>query len=59
MDREEMLDHIPENERWLHDPAIQEDLDRALKWMAEHPPQETDLAEFEARLFGDEPPQEP
>jgi hypothetical protein len=45
---------IPDNERWLHDPAIQEDLEEGLTWLSQTPPQATDLAEFEKRILGGE-----
>lgn len=34
---------IPDNERWLHQPRAAADLDNALTWAAEHPPQDSDL----------------
>lgn len=45
---------IPDNERWFHEPAVQERLQRAMKWAAENPPQETDLNELEKRILGEE-----
>jgi hypothetical protein len=41
---------IPDNERWLHEPKVRRDLDKALAWAAQNPPQETDLADFEKGL---------
>jgi hypothetical protein len=34
---------IPENELWLHEPAAQEDLKRAMQWARKNPPRESDL----------------
>lgn len=42
---------IPANEKWLHTPEAKASLDRALAWAARNPPRETNLTEFEARLF--------
>jgi len=39
---------IPENEKWLHTPEIQAELDEAIAWAEEHPPKETNLQELEA-----------
>ena len=35
---------IPDDELWLHTPAMKASLDRALAWSAAHPREETDLA---------------
>jgi hypothetical protein len=43
-------DFIPDNERWLHEPAVKAKLDRALAWAAANPRQETNLNELEERL---------
>ena len=45
---------IPQNERWLHEPAMQEKLAKADAWMRENKPQETDIDALEARLVGKE-----
>ena len=48
---------IPQNERWLHEPAMKEKLAKADAWMRENKPQETDidaLEALEARLVGKE-----
>lgn len=34
---------IPDSERWLYAPGVQDTLDRALEWAAEHPPADSDL----------------
>jgi hypothetical protein len=34
---------IPDNERWMTAPGVQEEIDRALAWAAENPPAESDL----------------
>lgn len=41
---------VPANERWLLDPKVQADLDRALAWAERNPPRTTDLREFEEML---------
>lgn len=41
---------IPDNERWLHAPQIQADLDEAVAWAEEHPPVETDLDQLEREI---------
>ena len=41
---------IPVNERWLHEPAMQQRLARANKWLQEHPFKETDLDHLEVLL---------
>lgn len=38
---------IPENEQWLHTPAMKEKLERAAAWVKANPPRETDLDELE------------
>lgn len=43
---------VPMNERWLHEPAMKDRLDRADDWMRNNPAQETELDELEARLGG-------
>lgn len=34
---------LPENERWLHEPAMKEKLAKAEEWIRQNPPKETDL----------------
>ena len=41
---------IPESEAWLHTPEMRERLAQATQWMKEHPPAETDIDEFLARI---------
>ena len=41
---------VPVNERWLHEPALRQQLARADEWMRNNPAKETKLAELEARL---------
>ena len=40
------------NERSLREPAIKEKLARAVEWMRQNPPQETDLDALESKLVG-------
>jgi hypothetical protein len=40
---------VPINERWLHEPAMQEKLARADAWMRENPARATDLDALESR----------
>jgi len=37
---------VPDDERWLWEPATQQRVDQALDWAAEHPPEATDLADL-------------
>ena len=41
---------VPVNERWLHEPAMKQQLARADEWMRNNPAKETKLEELEARL---------
>ena len=41
---------IPDDERWLHAPGVQADLDEAIAWAETHPAEETDLDALEHRL---------
>ncbi|MEZ5583352.1 MAG: hypothetical protein R3F37_11910 [Candidatus Competibacteraceae bacterium] len=41
---------IPDNERWLHTPSVQADLNEAIAWAESHPAEETNLDELEHRL---------
>lgn len=41
---------VPVNERWLHEPAMQDKLTRADEWMRNNPAKETNLQEIEAKL---------
>ena len=39
---------IPENEKWLHMPEVQNELGEAIAWAERHPPKETNLEDLEA-----------
>ena len=41
---------VPDNERWLHAPAVKAQLDESLAWAARNAPRETDLNELEESL---------
>ena len=41
---------IPADSRWLREPEVMASIDRGLRWIAEHPPAETDLDALERRL---------
>lgn len=43
---------IPDNERWLHEPAVKAKLDRAIARAERTPFQETDLDKLEERVRG-------
>lgn len=43
---------IPDSERWLLDPVVQADLDRALERAQSEPYTETNLDELEERILG-------
>ena len=45
---------IPDNERWLHEPAAAADLQTAMAWSASHPPADADLDKTLTRLGSDE-----
>ncbi len=40
---------IPDNEKWLHRPDVQAELNEAIAWAEENPPEDTNLEELEAR----------
>ena len=40
---------IPDNEKWLHGPEVQAELNEAITWAEENPPKDTDLDELETR----------
>jgi len=42
---------VPLNERWLHEPAMREQLAQADEWMRQNPPSKTDLDELETKLI--------
>lgn len=41
---------IPDNERWLHEPAAAASLQSALAWSISHPPSDADLKDTLNRL---------
>ena len=41
---------IPDNERWLHEPAAAASLQSALAWSIKHPPADADLEDTLNRL---------
>ncbi|MCD6153912.1 MAG: hypothetical protein J7J07_08405 [Syntrophobacterales bacterium] len=41
---------IPVNERWLHKPDVQAELNEATAWAEKNPPQGTNFEELEARI---------
>ena len=45
---------IPDNERWLHDPAAAVALQAAMAWSAAHPPVDAHLDEILTRLGSDQ-----
>ena len=41
---------IPDNEKWLHRPDVQTELDEAVAWAEKNSPKETNFEELEARI---------
>ena len=41
---------IPENERWLHRPNIEEDLNEAIAWAEKNPPKPSNVDDLERKL---------
>ena len=41
---------IPQNELWLHSDAVKSDLNEAINWAEQNPPQSSDLDELEKRI---------
>lgn len=41
---------IPDNELWLHEPAVKKTLDQAIEWAEKNPPRPSDLKTLEKRL---------
>ena len=41
---------IPDNERWLHGPNVQNEIDEAVVWAETNPPNETDLEDLALRI---------
>jgi hypothetical protein len=44
-------DPIPDNERWIHTPEVQADLEESFAWAVENPARETDLDELEEQIL--------
>ena len=40
---------IPDNEKWLHGPDAQAELNEAITWAEKNPPKDTNFEELEAR----------
>jgi len=43
-------DFVPDNERWLMNPHVQQDLDEAIEWAQRNQPQESNLDDLERRI---------
>ena len=41
---------VPDNERWLHRPDVQAELNEAIAWAEKNPPEDTNFEELEARI---------
>ena len=41
---------IPDNEKWLHEPDVQAELNEAIAWAEKNPPEDTNFKELEARI---------
>ncbi len=41
---------IPDSELWMHDEAKNTQIDKAISWAAENPPEETDLESLSGRI---------
>jgi len=41
---------IPDNEKWLHEPEVQAELNEAIAWAEKNPPEDTNFEELEARI---------
>jgi hypothetical protein len=41
---------IPDNEKWLHRPDVQAELNEAIAWAEKNPPEDTNFEELEARI---------
>ncbi len=39
---------IPDSEKWLHGPGVQAELNEAIAWTEENPPEDTNFEELEA-----------
>ena len=41
---------IPDNEKWLNAPNVQAELNEAIAWAEENPPQDTNFEKLESRV---------
>ena len=41
---------VPDNERWMLQSPIKEEIDRAIGWAEQHPPQASDLDELASKI---------
>jgi len=41
---------IPDNERWLHGPDVQSELNEAIAWAEKNPPEDTNFEDLEALI---------
>ena len=41
---------IPDNEKWLYAPDVQAELNEAIAWAEENPPQDTNFDKLESRI---------
>ncbi|MCF8075218.1 MAG: hypothetical protein K9K63_14830 [Desulfotignum sp.] len=41
---------IPDNEKWLHDPDVENTLNKAVDWAEKNPPADTDFHDLENRI---------
>ncbi|MCL6633772.1 MAG: hypothetical protein K6T63_14215 [Alicyclobacillus herbarius] len=41
---------VPDNERWLLEPKVQHELNEAIDWAEQNPPQDSDLDELERQI---------
>ncbi len=41
---------IPDNEKWLHAPDVQDLLNKAVNWAEKNPPRETDMHKLEKKI---------
>ena len=41
---------VPNNEKWLHKQNVQAELNEAISWSEENPPEDTNLEQLEARI---------
>ncbi len=41
---------IPDNEKWLHRPDVQAELNESIAWAEKNPPEDTNFEELETRI---------